>query len=139
LSQSVRTALFAGFERFNECESTNVLVLTGAGDVAFSAGADLDEMSTTGMDVPPMDFLPELGFNFDVPKLTIAAVNGYALAGGFLLAQNCDLCIASENAQFGITEANVGRGFPWAVPLPRLMPHRVALEMLVTANTVSAQ
>jgi len=73
-----------------------------------------------------------------VEKPTIAAVNGVAFAGGFLLAQMCDLCLAADHAQFAITEAKVGRGTPWAMPLPWLIPPRVALELLLTAEPISA-
>jgi len=92
-----------------------VLVITGAGDQAFCAGADLKEMAATGLKVPPPEYLPQVGA---VAKPVIAAVNGVAYAGGFLLAQSCDLCIASGSARFAISEVKVGRGAPWAAPLP---------------------
>jgi enoyl-CoA hydratase/carnithine racemase len=69
----------------------------------------------------------------------IAAVNGVAFAGGFLLAQMCDLVIAADHARFAITEAKVGRGSPWAAPLPWLIPPRVAMEIMVTAEPITAQ
>ena len=72
-------------------------------------------------------------------KPTIAAVNGVAYAGGFLLAQNCDLCVAAESARFAVTEVRVGRGSPWAVPLPWLVPPRVAMQILLTGDPISAQ
>ena len=62
-----------------------------------------------------------------------------AYAGGFLLAQMCDLCIASSRARFAITEARVGRGAPWAVPLPWLIPPRVAMEILMTGEPIDAE
>src|SRR4051795_6167577 len=92
LNEAVRTALFDGIRRFNDDGSARVLVLTGAGDQAFCAGADLKEMAEVALKVPPIDFLPQLGRNIAVSKPTIAAVNGLAYAGGFLLAQTCDLC-----------------------------------------------
>ena len=110
LSAAVRAGLFAGVRRFNADDSARVLVLTGAGDRAFCAGGDLKEMADTALEVPPPDFLPQFGRNIDVAKPTIAAVNGVAYAGGFLLAQNCDLCVAAESARFAITEVKVGRG-----------------------------
>jgi enoyl-CoA hydratase/carnithine racemase len=75
----------------------------------------------------------------EVEKPIIAAVNGLAYAGGFLLAQQVDLCIAAEHARFAITEAKVGRGSPWAAPLPWLIPPRVAMELLLTGEPISAQ
>lgn len=138
LSASVRAGLFEGVERFNGDGDADVLVLTGAGDRAFCAGGDLKEMAATSLQVPPPDFLPQFGRNVAVAKPTIAAVNGVAYAGGFLLAQMCDLCVAADHAQFAITEAKVGRGSPWAVPLPWLVPPRVAMEMLMTGAPISA-
>lgn len=138
LNLAVRSGLFAGFERFNADESAAVLVLTGTGDRAFCAGADLKEMADLGLAVPPPDYLPYLGRNVEVAKPVLAAVNGDALAGGFLLAQMCDLCIAADHARFGITEARWGRGAPWAAPLPWLVPPRLAMEILLTAEPISA-
>jgi enoyl-CoA hydratase/carnithine racemase len=138
LSRAVRDGLWAGIHRFNADADAGVLVLTGAGDKAFCAGADLKEMASNRMEVPPPDFLPMFGRNVDVPKPTIAAVNGVAYAGGFALAQYCDLCIAADHARFAITEAKVGRGAPWAAPLPFLVAPRVAMELLVTAEPIDA-
>jgi len=138
LNRAVREGLWAGFRRFVREEEAAVLVLTGSGDRAFCAGADLKEMAALGMEVPPADYAPFLGRNFQVDKPVIASVNGDALAGGFLLAQMCDLCIAAEHARFAITEARWGRGAPWAAPLPWLIPPRVALELLFTAEPIDA-
>jgi enoyl-CoA hydratase/carnithine racemase len=138
LNAAVRAGLFEGVERFNCDDSARVLVLTGVGDVSFCAGADLEEMAATGLEVPPADFLPHFGRNVMVEKPTIAAVNGLAYAGGFLLAQMCDLCVAAEHARFAITEVKVGRGAPWAVPLPTMIPQRVALEILLTGEPIDA-
>src|SRR5438046_1624221 len=82
LNEAVRIGLFDGVHRFNDDESARVLVLTGAGDRAFCAGADLKEMAATSLKVPPPDFLPQLGRNIAVDKTTIAAVNGLAYASG---------------------------------------------------------
>jgi enoyl-CoA hydratase/carnithine racemase len=138
LSASVRAGLWDGVRRFNADESAAVLVLTGAGDKAFCAGGDLKEMAETELEIPPPDFLPQFGRNVDVEKPTIAAVNGVAFAGGFLLAQMCDLCVAAEHATFAITEVKVGRGAPWAVPLPWLVPPRIAMELLLTGEPIDA-
>ncbi|MDX6339461.1 MAG: hypothetical protein QOG05_6801 [Streptosporangiaceae bacterium] len=138
LSKAVRDGLFDGVRRFNADETARVLVLTGAGDRAFCAGADLKEMADSSLTVPPPDFLPQFGRNIDVAKPTIAAVNGVAYAGGFLLAQNCDLCVAAESARFAVTEVKVGRGSPWAVPLSWLVPPRIAMQILLTGDPLSA-
>jgi enoyl-CoA hydratase/carnithine racemase len=96
-------------------------------------------MADTALAVPPPDFLPHFGRNVEVAKPTIAAVNGLALAGGFLLAQMCDLCIAAASSRLGITEVKVGRGAPWAAPLPWLIPPRVAMEILLTGEPIDAK
>jgi enoyl-CoA hydratase/carnithine racemase len=139
LSASVRAGLWDGVRRFNDDDAAGVLVLTGAGDKAFCAGGDLKEMAEVALEVPPPDFAPIFGRNIEVPKPTIAAVNGVAFAGGFLLAQSCDLCVAANHARFAITEAKVGRGAPWAAPLPWLIPPRVAMELLLTAAPIDAE
>ena len=139
LNRAVREGLFAAIRRFDGDDAAKVMVLTGSGDRAFSAGGDLKEMAEASLQVPPPDFLPRLGHNIHTAKPVIAAVNGIAYGGGFLLAQMCDLCIAADTASFGITEARWGRGAPWAAPLPWLIAPRVALELLMTAEPISAQ
>jgi len=138
INQAVGRGLWEGFRRFEEDPAAAVLVLTGTGE-AFCAGADLKEMAALGLTVPPRDMAPHLGQNLQVTKPVIAAVNGPAFGGGFLLAQMCDLCIAGASAQFAITEARWGRGAPWAAPLPWLVPPRVAMELLLTGDPIDAQ
>ena len=138
LSTAVREGLWAGTRRFNDDDAAMVLVLTGAGDKAFCAGGDLKEMAETSLEIPPPDFLPIFGRNIEVEKPTIAAVNGVAYAGGFLLAQMCDITIAADHARFAITEAKVGRGSPWAAPLAWLIPAKVALQILLTGDPIDA-
>jgi enoyl-CoA hydratase/carnithine racemase len=138
LSAAVRQGLWDGVRRFNVDDTADVLVLTGTGDKAFCAGGDLAEMSETALEVPPPDFMPQFGRNVEVVKPTIAAVNGVAFAGGFLLAQMCDLCVAADHARFAVTEAKVGRGSPWAAPLSWMLPRRVVLELLMTGDPIDA-
>ncbi|MBT3333961.1 MAG: enoyl-CoA hydratase/isomerase family protein [Rhodospirillaceae bacterium] len=139
LSRAVREGLWSAFRRFVDEDAALVAILTATGDKAFCAGGDLKEMSEAALQVPPDDFLPYLNKNIRTNKPVIAAVNGLAYAGGFFLAQMCDLCIASDNAKFAISEPKVGRGAPWAAPLSWLIPPRVAMELLVTANPLSAE
>jgi enoyl-CoA hydratase len=90
------------FKRFNDDDDAWVAVITGAGDKAFSAGADLkDEKSTAGAGRG----IPTPWYTMDIWKPMIAAINGYAIALGWMLAQKCDIRIAAEHAQMGITEA----------------------------------
>jgi enoyl-CoA hydratase/carnithine racemase len=138
LSKAVRDGLWEGFRRFADDDSAAVLVLTGAGEKAFCAGGDLKEMSETSLQIPPPDFLPYLQRTVKTDKPVIAAVNGVAFAGGFLLAQMCDLVIAADHAKFGITEVKVGRGSPWAAPLPRLVGPRAAMEIMLLGDPLTA-
>lgn len=139
LSAAVREGLWSGMRRFADDEDAAVLVLTGAGDRAFCAGGDLKEMAETSLEVPGPGFLPHLGRTVRTDKPAIAAVNGVAYAGGFLLAQMCELVVAAEHARFAITEARVGRGSPWAASLPWLVPPRVALELMLTGEPIDAE
>jgi enoyl-CoA hydratase/carnithine racemase len=139
LSWTVMTELRDALAAAKADADVRVVVLTGAGERAFCAGADLREMADGAMEAPPPDFLPIFGRNVEVAKPTIAAVNGVAYAGGFLLTQMCDLVVAAEHARFAITEAKVGRGTPWAAPLPWLLAPRVALELLLTGEHLTAE
>src|SRR4029079_12581332 len=64
---------------------------------------------------------------------------GVAWAGGFLLAQGCDLCIAADTATFAISEVEGGRGAPWGGPLSWLIPPRIALQILLTGDPLTAR
>ena len=139
ISSGVRSGLRAAFERFEADEAAQVAILTGSGDKAFCAGMDLKEAADTMLGVPPRDFLPILGDNLHVTKPVIAAVNGVAYAGGWLLTQMCDLCVAAEHATFAITEGKVGRGMPWAAPLGHIIPQRVMMELLLTGDPIDAR
>ena len=138
LSTAVRQGLFEAWDRFEKDENAKVAILTGTGEKAFCAGMDLKEASATSLKVPPRGLVPIIGDNVHLTKPTIAAVNGVAYAGGFLLAQNCDLVIAAESARFAVTEVKVGRGSPWAAPLSWLVGPRVALEILLTGDPLTA-
>lgn len=135
----VRQGLYKAWERFEKDEAAKVAILTGAGDKAFCAGMDLKEAAGTGIKIPPRGFVPTIGDSVQVSKPTIAAVNGFAMAGGWLLSQQCDLCVAADHATFAISEAKVGRGTPWATPLIHMLPQRVLMEVLMTGDFISAQ
>lgn len=139
LNAAVREGLFDAFRRANDDPDCRVIILTAAGDRVFCAGADLVEMAARGITSPPPNYMPVLHKNVEMTKPVIAAVNGAALAGGFLLVQMCDLVVASRTASFAVTEARRGRGSPWAVPLAQQLPRRVMIELLVTAEPMSAQ
>jgi len=126
-----------------------VVVLTGAGDRAFCAGADLSGMvpgDPGGTSDGYLDhhlargWLAELFEElWSLGKPTIARVQGWAMAGGFGLALACDLVIASDQARFGAPELNVGL-WPYMVTVPMLrsMPPKKALELMLTSRVVGA-
>ena len=117
------------------------LVVTGAGDTAFSAGHDLAELADRG---DPTDWQPWRGLRFDqglqCSKPLIAAVNGYCLAGGLELALFCDIRIATPSAQFGAPEVTRGilHGYG-ALRLPDIVGMSHALELLTTGEFIDAE
>jgi len=138
VNRPMREGIIRAFEQFEADDSAKVAILTGEGR-AFCAGADLKEMAQTGKTIPGINAIPLLGQTLKVSKVTIAQVNGIAYAGGFLLAQGCDLCTAADTAEFGITEVRWGRGAPWAAPLIWMLPQRIMMELLVTGEPLAAQ
>lgn len=139
LSAEVRAGLFAAWDRFERDDRLRIAILTGAGDTAFCAGGDLKDMVERGLKVPPRDMFPVPGDSIELSKPTIAAVNGVAFAGGWMIAQACDLCVASTSARFAVTEVKVGRSSPWAAPLIHMIPQRIMMEILLTGKPVSAE
>ncbi|WP_417621257.1 enoyl-CoA hydratase/isomerase family protein [Parasphingorhabdus sp.] len=139
LSREVREGLFTAWERFENDDAMRIAILTGSGEKAFCAGGDLKEMVDKGLQIPPRDMFPVPYDNLQLSKPTIAAVNGVAFAGGWMIAQACDLCVASSSAKFAITEVKVGRGSPWAAPLISMIPQRIMMEIILTGKPVSAQ
>ncbi|HEX9969884.1 MAG TPA: enoyl-CoA hydratase-related protein [Acidimicrobiales bacterium] len=120
-----------------------VVVLTGTGDKAFCAGADLGGMAKGAGYLDLHEGRGELAGLFkelwSLGKPTIARVRGYALAGGFGLALACDFVVASDDAQFGTPEIDVGL-WPYmiTVPLVRSMPPKKVLELMLTGRRVDA-
>src|SRR5437016_2145312 len=127
-----------------ECADQRAIVLTGAGEKAFVAGADIAEMAP--MTPWAAREFSELGHVAtalleDLPCATIAAVNGYALGGGCELAVACDMIYASENARFGQPEVNLGvtPGFGGSQRLVRLVGKLRAKEMIFTGDMIDAR
>jgi enoyl-CoA hydratase len=139
LSLEVREGLFAAWARFEADTASRIAILTGSGEKAFCAGGDLKEMVERKLQVPPRDMFPVPYENITLSKPTIAAVNGVAFAGGWMIAQACDLCVASTAAKFAITEVKVGRGSPWAAPLIHMIPQRIFMEIVLTGKPITAQ
>jgi len=139
LNKAVRDGIREKAQAFADDPDAQVLIITAAGDKAFSAGGDLKEMADVQMRIPPRDLFVYFNRSLSTDKPIIAAVNGIAYAGGFLLAQMCDLVICADHATFAITEAKVGRGAPWAAPLAWMIGPRVAMELLTTGLPMTAQ
>lgn len=140
LSWEVVRGLREGVASAKHDEEVRVLVVTGAGEKAFCAGADLGSMA--GEDALAMHAeRGHLAGLFEdlwaLGKPTIAEVRGYALAGGFALALACDLVVAADDAVFGAPEIDVGLWpFMAMVPFVRSMPPKVALELMLTGRRV---
>src|ERR1700755_173785 len=117
LTREVRDGLFAAWDRFERDPALRVAILTGAGEKAFCAGGDLKEMTQRHLTVPPREMFPRPYVTIELTKPTIAAVNGVAYAGGWMIAQACDLCVASTTAKFAITAEKGGRSSAWASTL----------------------
>jgi enoyl-CoA hydratase len=124
-------------------EDIRVLVLTGAGDKSFVAGADINELAVCNA-LTSKNFARK-GHNTlnklqELPIVVIAAVNGFALGGGTEIAIACDFIYASENAKFGQPEINLGLipGFGGTQRLPRLIGMNMAKELVFTGKMISA-
>ena len=143
LSWTVMTELRHAVAAAKADPEVRVVVLTGAGDKAFCAGADLTGMATGAGFADLHDARGELARLFrdmwELGKPIIARVRGFALAGGFGLALACDMVVAADDAQFGTPEINVGL-WPYmiTVPLVRSMPPKKALELMLTGRRVGA-
>jgi len=124
--------------------AVRVLIVTGAGDRAFVAGADIaamSEMSTVeGLEFTRLGHRVMQSFE-DLPIPVIAAVNGFALGGGLELALACDLIMASEKARFGQPEINLGLipGFGGTQRLPHRIGHARARELIMTGDMFDAK
>lgn len=124
--------------------SVRVVILTGSGEKAFVAGADIAEMNTkTPLEARTFSQLGQKLMNQieSLPQPVIAAINGFALGGGLELAMACDIRLAGENARFGQPEVNLGipAGFGGTQRLPRLVGSGRASEILLTAELFDAQ
>lgn len=119
------------------------IIITGAGEKAFVAGADIDELSRMGpIEGVSISRAGQDAFRFieTLGKPVVAAVNGYALGGGLELALACHVRLASEAARFGLPEVKLGiiPGYGGTVRLPRLVGRGRALEMILTGEMIDA-
>ena len=133
LSEQVVSELREAFNRLEESDD-RVAVLTGAGEKAFSVGADLKD--------PPVDpdlweGVPNVGRDLDKP--VIAAVAGYCVGGAYVLVQHCDLAVAADNADFFYPEAQLGFCGGLIAGAAARLPHKVAMEFMLTGVHIDAQ
>ena len=144
LNQEVLAELDQVFDEVNEQEEIRGVIITGSGEKAFIAGADIAEFADYKSEqAREMSERGHRIFNKieATAKPVIAAVNGFALGGGCELAMACHMRVASENAKFGQPEVNLGLipGFGGTQRLPRYIGKAKALELLLTADMISAQ
>lgn len=146
LGGGMPNALSEAFEAYRDDEQARVAILTGAGDRAFCAGADLIEVAArrqaeakggeSAMRGMGRLSLINLSETLGLWKPTIAAVNGYAVAGGFMLAMQCDIRLMADTAHVGIAEVRWNMpGAGWMAPLCRQMPLGCALELTLWGDT----
>ena len=143
INRQLRQEMTEALERFDQDESLRVAIITGAGR-AFCAGRDLKERAAdnaAGIQARGRDSLgaDTLGLFPRTWKPLIAAINGYAMAGGWAIAQMCDLRLAAEDARMGIAESRWSLLPPFAATLPKLIPMANVLELVFTAEPITAQ
>lgn len=145
LSSGLQADLVDAFDGFDADDDVWVVVLTGAGDKAFSAGIDLKEIrerdTGPGAGLRPMRGTGRNVFEtvLECGKPTVAALNGWTMGGGCELAMACDIRIAAEHARIGLPEAKRGMGANFGVHLlSRIVPRGVAYELLYTGDDIGA-
>jgi enoyl-CoA hydratase len=143
LNQALLEELSRGLDAIAADEDIRVLILTGAGEKAFVAGADITELAT--FTVLQAKVFSRAGHAIlaklqELPIAVIAAVNGFALGGGSEIALACDFIYAAENAKFGLPEITLGLipGFGGTQRLPRLIGPSRAKELIFTGKMISA-
>ena len=143
LGGAMQQELAEALEDFTADNEMRAGIVTGTGDRAFSAGADLKEMSARGQTQNPSARVVRLdtGFNFARnPKPFIAAINGFAIGGGMERAMDCDIRIAADHAQFGLMEIKRGILAGYGIHnLVRLIPYGEAMYILLTGELISAE
>jgi len=143
-SKEVINEILQALEDVRNDENARVVILTGAGEKAFSSGADIKAMK--GMNALKARELSQMGEKLcyaleNLEKPVIAALNGYALGGGLEVAMACDIRIASENARMGQTEINIGLipGWGGTQRLTRLVGRTKAKELVLTGKMIDAK
>jgi len=140
LSVEAMNGLTDAWERVEADAQVRAIILTSADCGVFSAGLDLKQASEIrerdGVDILTLMRDPMQTAMRKVTKPIIAAMTGSLMAGGMLLALQCDLRVGLRGTRAGITEVRIGRGTPWAVPLLWMLPQPLLLELVLTGETV---
>lgn len=144
MNERMREELTACFGELVGSEDARVVVVTGTGERAFSAGADIREFVAPQVPVKFRDGRRRVDFRAAMdrcPQPIIAAIRGFALGGGLELALACDIRIAGEDSQLGLTEVNLAiiPGGGGTQRLPRLVGRGKALEMILTGARIDAR
>ena len=141
MNAAMSTALRETWRTFRDDADAWVAIITGAGDRAFCAGADVKELAARAQGAEPgppfvaVDMEPTLESGFDVFKPTIAAINGYCIGIGLTVAMACDFRIAADHARFGYTEVKIGvPTIVGAIRTSWVTGMQTALEMLLTGD-----
>ena len=132
LDDAIVEGLRAAWQRLMAAEEDRVAVLTGAGEKAFTAGADLKALPTT-----LYRGIPGVGVAVDKP--VIGAVAGWVVGGGMVLTTMCDILIAADNARFSYPEVKVGFTGGIISNLASRIPHKIAMELLLLGEPIDAQ
>ncbi|MCC6198519.1 MAG: enoyl-CoA hydratase/isomerase family protein [Burkholderiales bacterium] len=143
LSIAMSETLFDLWERIDADDAIHAAIVTAADCGVFCAGMDLTEAAAVRTD-RGIDILDALRDPFHermrkVRKPIVAALNGHFTAAGMVLAANADLRVGLAGTRAGITEARVGRGTPWAVPMLWMMPQALLLELVLTAEMIPVE
>ena len=144
MSYDVMTELADALHACGQNDAIKALILTGAGEKAFVAGADISQMQeSTPVEIMKLMELGQetLRFLETMGKPSIAAINGFALGGGTEIAMACDIRIAAENAMFGQPEILIGilPGWGGTQRLPRLVGMGMAKELILGGSQINAQ
>lgn len=145
LNKATIKELHEAFKELDQDKDTKVIIVTGSGEKAFIAGADISEFAH--FDVKQGGKLAKKGqellFDFveNLSTPVIAAINGFALGGGLELAMACHFRVASDNAKMGLPEVSLGviPGYGGTQRLPQLVGKGIAMEMIMTAGMVNAE
>ena len=144
LNKQTLSEISAAFESLREEDEVKVVILTGSGEKAFVAGADIKEFAhfsgEEGSELAKEGHMTVFNLIEEFPKPVIAAVNGFALGGGLELAMSAHVRIASDNARMGLPETSLGviPGYGGTQRLPQLVGKGRALEMIFSAKMIDA-